>query len=199
MRLNVALEASDLQIAEVVITSEDPAYPIMRKAIAKRDYYKKRTPEYSCDAYIKGFYKLSTCPKKCLGRMSATWAASSIPTVPAWCTYPNRCPNCMSGWIRRAPRKSWCPESQRQCQRIQPEPSHTDGFQPVRRTHRNRRNILSPLADNAFSYYTFRLLGRFRDENGFDVYKIEALPNTRNHPRFMGTCTLWTSGGTLLV
>ncbi len=187
VRLNVALEASDLQIAEVVITSEDPAYPIMRKAIAKRDYYKRRTPEYSCDAYIKGFYKLLDAPKKVLGqdvgdmggildsnRTGVVYLSESVSKL----------------YVRMDPPRT------KEVMVSSKVSGNANGFSLNRATLTDfnlydehieiGRNILSPLADNAFSYYTFRLLGRFRDENGFDVYKIEALPKHAESPAFHG-------------
>jgi len=187
VRLNVRLEASDLQIAEVVISSEDPAYPIMRKAIAKRSFYNDRTPEYSCDAYIKGFYKLLDAPKKILGqdvgdmggildsnRTGVVYLSESVSKL----------------YVQTDPRRT------KEVMVSSKVSGNTNGFSLNRATLTNfnlydehieiGRNILSPLADNAFSYYRFRLLGRFKDENGYDIYKIEALPKHEESPAFHG-------------
>jgi hypothetical protein len=48
------------------------------------------------------------------------------------------------------------------------------------------RDMLSPLASNAFSYYNFKLLGRFKDENGYDIAKIKVIPKRPVDPVFSG-------------
>lgn len=187
VRLNVRLEASSLEIAEVVITTEDPAYRIMRKAIAKRDYYKNRTPEYTCDAYIKGFYKLLDAPKKIFGqdvgdmdgvldsnRTGVIYLSESVSKL----------------YVQAKPART------KEVMVSSKVSGNTNGFSINRATmtdfslyeqHINiDRDILSPLADNAFSYYRFRLQGKFKDENGYDIYKIEVLPKRDESPTFHG-------------
>src|ERR1041384_6743376 len=66
--LNVALEKEQYSLKEVVITaSEDPAYAIIRKAIAKRKFYKDQVEEYAADVYIKGLQRLNKWPEKIFG------------------------------------------------------------------------------------------------------------------------------------
>ncbi len=185
--LNVQLEPTSLEIAEVVISSEDPAYGIMRKAIAKRDYYRNRITDYSCDVYIKGFYKLSDAPEKILGqdigdlggildsnRTGVVYLSESVSKLYVQGRPPRRKEVMISSKVS----------------------GRTNGFSLNRATlaefnlYEERipieRDILSPLADNAFSYYNFRLLGRLRDENGYDIYKIEVTPKRPESPAFFG-------------
>ncbi|MBK9336024.1 MAG: carboxypeptidase-like regulatory domain-containing protein [Lewinellaceae bacterium] len=187
VRLNARMEASSLEIAEVIISSEDPAYPIMRKAIAKRDYYKSRTPAFTCDVYIKGFYKLLDAPKKIFGqdigdmdgvldsnRTGVVYLSESVSRL----------------YVQAKPART------KEVMVSSKVSGNTNGFSLNRATltdfslydeHINiDRDILSPLADNAFSYYRFRLTGRFRDENGYDIYKIEVLPKRNESPTFFG-------------
>ena len=67
--INIQLSLQEVGIAEVVIAAdaEDPAYPIIRKAIAKRKYYKELIPAYNADVYIKGLIKMEDAPDKILG------------------------------------------------------------------------------------------------------------------------------------
>ncbi|MBK5721528.1 carboxypeptidase-like regulatory domain-containing protein [Dysgonomonas sp. Marseille-P4677] len=52
--LNVSLEESPFTLKEVTVSSqEDPAYPIMRKAIEKAPLYAGAINEYKADVYIK--------------------------------------------------------------------------------------------------------------------------------------------------
>ncbi len=187
LRLNVQMEPSDLEISEVVITNIDPAYGIMRKVIAKRAYYRSRTPEYSCDAYIKGFYKLLDAPKKILGkevgdiggildsnRTGVIYLSESVSKL----------------YIQSKPLR------QKEIMVSSKVSGNTNGFSVNRATLTDfnlyderiniDRDILSPLADNAFSYYRYRLIGRFKDQNGYDIYKIEVIPKRDEDPTFLG-------------
>lgn len=187
VRLTVRMEPANLEIAEVVITTEDPAYRIMRQAIAKRDYYKNRTPEYTCDAYIKGFYKLLDAPKKILGqdvgdmdgmldsnRTGVLYLSESVSKL----------------YVQAKPART------KEVMVSSKVSGNTNGFSLNRATlvdfslydqYLNiDRDILSPLADNAFAYYRFRLLGKFKDENGYDIYKIDVVPKRDESPTFHG-------------
>src|SRR5690606_11439273 len=54
IELNVALQEDAISIQEVQIiaNAEDPAYAIIRKAIAKRPYYRDLVKTYICDVYM---------------------------------------------------------------------------------------------------------------------------------------------------
>ncbi len=52
---NVILEENPFMLKEVTVSKgEDPAYPIMRKAIAKAPVYAGSAKAYTADVYIKG-------------------------------------------------------------------------------------------------------------------------------------------------
>lgn len=58
------------------------------------------------------------------------------------------------------------------------------------------REILSPLADNAFNYYSFKHAGRFKNELGFTVEKIKVIPKRPAEPlHFRGSCTWSVDSG----
>ncbi len=185
--LHVQMEPASLEIAEVVITTEDPAYAIMRKAIAKRDYYKNRTPAYSCDVYIKGFYKILEAPDKILGQEVGDMNGI-LDTNRTGVIYLSESVSKL--YVQSKPLRT------KEVMISSKVSGNTNGFSINRATltefnlyeqHLSLdREILSPLADNAFSYYNFRLLGRLRDENGYDIYKIEVLPKRPESPAFFG-------------
>lgn len=187
VRLNARMEPSDLELSEVVITTEDPAYRIMRKAIEKRSYYKSRTPAYSCDAYIKGFYKLTEAPEKLLGfnvgnldslidssGMRVLYLSESVSQLHVQSKPPRKKEVMISSKVSGS----------------------ADGYSLNRATlvdfslYDERinidRDILSPLASNAFAYYRFRLIGKYKDQNGYNVYKIEVIPKRDEDPTFHG-------------
>jgi len=62
--LNVELVEQVLQLktVEVLEGREDPAYTVMRKAIAKADYHRQQVDSYSAKVYIKGSGRLKDSP-----------------------------------------------------------------------------------------------------------------------------------------
>ena len=56
LEVNVRLEMQEYQIPEIKVmaSGEDPAYYIMRRAIAMAPYYQKQVSKYSCKVYLKG-------------------------------------------------------------------------------------------------------------------------------------------------
>ena len=187
VRLNVKMEPTNLEISEVVITTEDPAYRIMREVIARRRYYKNKAAEYSCDVYIKGFYRIVEAPKKILGQDVGTMGGI-LDTNRTGVVY-------LSESVSKVYAQA-SPKRKKEIMVSSKVSGSDNGFSFNRATYTDfdlyderieiEREILSPLADNAFSYYTFRLKGKYKDENGYDIYKIEVRPKRPADPVFGG-------------
>ncbi|MBP6828475.1 MAG: carboxypeptidase-like regulatory domain-containing protein, partial [Saprospiraceae bacterium] len=187
VQLNARMEPADLEISEVVITTEDPAYRIMREVIAKRRYYKSKAPDYSVDVYVKGFYKLLDAPEKILGQDIGNMGGI-LDTNRTGVIYLSESVSKVYSQASPARKKEVM---------ISSKVSGSDnGFSLNRATLTDfnlydehieiEREILSPLADNAFSYYIFKLSGKYKDENGYDIYKIGLRPKRSADPAFSG-------------
>lgn len=63
--LPIKLETQAFELKEVKVFpgKEDPAYFIMRKAMAKAPYYRKKIKHYTADLYIKSNFAFSNIPK----------------------------------------------------------------------------------------------------------------------------------------
>ena len=174
VRLDARLESSNLQLDEMVVTSIDPAVRIMREVIAKRRYYKKKGANYACDVYIKGFYKLVDSPKKLLGQeigdLGGALDSTGMGVV----------------YLSESVSKLWSqdPPGRKKEVMVSSRVSGSEsGFSLNRATLTEfnlyderlkiEREILSPLADNAFNYYNFKHAGRFKNELGFTVERIK--------------------------
>ena len=70
MFFNVTLNQEDQVLDKVVISAdrEDPAYAIMRKAIANRSAYYKTTDTLSAEVYIKGRFQSDYVPDNFIGK-----------------------------------------------------------------------------------------------------------------------------------
>lgn len=186
-RLNVRLEPAVMELGEVTITDEDPAVRIMRQVIAKRKYYRDLVNESSCDVYIKGLHKMMDSPKKIFGKdvgdMEGALDSSGTGVL-----YLSESVSKL--YVQRNPHRE-------KEEMISSKVSGQDGgFNLNRATitgfdlYEERlvidREILSPLADNAFNYYNFKLVGKYTDANNYDIYKIAVLPRRPADPTFSG-------------
>ncbi|MCB0522880.1 MAG: DUF5686 and carboxypeptidase regulatory-like domain-containing protein [Saprospiraceae bacterium] len=185
--LNAKLEPSDLQLKEVVISSKDPAERIMREVIAKRSYYKNKVDKYACDVYIKGFYKLIDAPKKILGQEVGNMGGI-LDTNRNGVLY-------LSESVSKVYFKS-PPEQKKEIMISSRVSGNDNGYSLNRATLTDfdlyseriniEREILSPLADNAFGYYKFKWLGSYKDLNGYTIEKIQVTPKRESDPAFSG-------------
>ncbi len=66
--LKITLLIENIQLGEVVISAsqEDPAYPIIRRAISKRKYYDDIVQSFSAKMYMKSNITLTDIPEKFL-------------------------------------------------------------------------------------------------------------------------------------
>lgn len=187
VRLRVKLTPNELVISEVTITGADPADAMMRQVIAKRRYYKNQVAAYSSDVYVKGLYKFLETPKKLLGQEVGNMGGI-LDTNRTGIVY-------LSESVSKVYVQSK-PEHKKEVMISSKVSGDENGFSLNRATLTDfnlydekleiEREILSPLADNAFSYYKFKFLGRYQDKNGYDICKIAVLPKRSADPTFSG-------------
>ncbi len=187
--LDVILQPEEYVLDELVITDakEDPAYPIMRKAISKREYYRQQARNFEADLYVKGVVKILETPEEILGRKIGNMGGILDSTRQGiiylseskskfYCLSPEKTKEVMVSSIRSegnglftANQFSWA------------------SFDLYNEYLSFSRTIVSPLADNAFSHYNFRLEGAILDERGKIVNKISIIPKSKNSPLLEGT------------
>lgn len=189
--LNTSLAAENYTLNSVVIkaNAEDPAYRIVRNAIKNRKNYLEEIFSYSNDVYIKGMQKLVGAPKKFFGR--DIQKTLNLDT--------NR-----NGIL-------YLSESQSKFAFMKPNKIHEEMVSSkisgrnnsfsfnkasdmqinfyenllLENTGLSARSFVSPIADNAFFYYKYKLLGTI-EENGMVINKIEVFPRRKNDPVFRG-------------
>ena len=61
--IQLKTQSFDLKEVKVFPGDEDPAYFIMRKAIAKAPYYRRKIKHYTADLYIKSNFAFTNIPK----------------------------------------------------------------------------------------------------------------------------------------
>ncbi len=177
MNLNIQLKKQTFEIKEVKVFpgKEDPAWMIMRKAIAKAPYYRQKIRHYEADMYIKANFFFSSIPKvyqnkieiegrklKELVKENVTYVIESQNKITF--TYPNKYE-----------------------QKVISKKTSLAGLDepPVMELmassfyEERPNNIISPLSSLALKHYKFRYEG-YITVGDRDVFKIKVTPNRKS-------------------
>ena len=186
---NITLLPEDLELAEVVISAnrEDPAYPIMRRAIEKRKYFLDSKGSFSTDVYIKGILKFLDAPEKFLGQDVGDMMGT-LDTNRQGIFYLSE----SEAKFYVAP-----PNKEKEVMISSKYSGKDQGFGFFNRAsymdlslYKIRedlgRNVVSPLAPSSFSFYKFKLIGTQFDEDGKLINKIEVIPKNEESPTYFG-------------
>lgn len=178
--INVVLseQAILLESTEVKATAEDPAYTIMRKAIAKAKYHVQQIDEYTAKVYIKGKGKLNDYPwlaKKALEKEGITkdrlFISESVSEIKY--TRPNKFEEKVIAVYTNGKDNNTSPNGYVFGSFYQPEIAET----------------VSPLSPKSFSYYRFEYLGSFKDGN-HEVSRIKVTPRSKGDNVFDGVISI---------
>lgn len=174
--LNVTMQEQPLQLGAVDVLdgAENPAYTIMRRAIAKASYHRQQLDAYSAEVYIKGSGRLKRIPRLLRNTIekegidtATAFTSESVSIVeyerPA--TFRERVISVYSSGDDR----STSPASYINGSFYEPEIS----------------GAISPLSPRAFAYYRFELEGFFLDR-GYGVNKIRVIPRSAGDGVFEG-------------
>ncbi|HEX6224852.1 MAG TPA: DUF5686 family protein [Chryseolinea sp.] len=169
IEINVILktQVTVLQTVTVKAGTEDPAYTIMRKTIAKAQYHLQQLDSYSARVYIKGSGQLKDYPwvaKRRLekegikkGRVFVTESISDIKY-----TRPGKFEEKVISIRSDGNDNNTSPNPYIFGSFYEPEVAET----------------VSPLSPKAFSYYKFEYMGTFKDRN-YEVSRIKVIPRSK--------------------
>ena len=167
-------QAYTLSTAEIHAGSEDPAYPIMRKAIAKSGFFRNQVDGYTCRVYLKGSGQLTDYPwfaksmiKKEGIDTTAAFTTESITEV----TYTR--PNKYEEKVIRI--------------RTTGDDQDLDPLNYINGSFYDDKiaGLVSPLSKKAFAYYKFRYLGTYHDGD-YQIEKIRVTPRLKDEGLFTG-------------
>lgn len=188
LELKVFLKESKYNLNEIVFSAsrEDPAYEIIRKAIAKRKLIEGNIKNYSCNAYTKGLMKILNAPQKILGRDIGN-LNGQLDTNRQGIVY-------LSESISKL--KFFKPDILQEVMISSKVSGNDNGFSFNRATALNfnlyqntipfGREIISPISDYALSHYHYRLEGSNMDTDGRQIHKIKLIPIIKNDPVWSG-------------
>lgn len=191
--LNIILKPSVYELKDVVVNAfaEDPAYEVIKSAIAKRKRHLNEVDAYSADVYIKGMQKLLSAPKKFLGRDIDDIAKQiGLDSTRKGIIYLSESESKISFMkpdkLREEMISSKVSGSNRSFSFNRASDMKVNFYENLLNIDGlSNRPFISPIADNALFYYRYRLLGT-SIENGEMVNKIELIPRRSADPVFRG-------------
>ncbi len=181
-------------LTNVVISTneEDPAYEIIRHAIAKRREYQSPLDSFTCEAYIKTWMKSRKLPEKILGQKmdEKTRQDIGVDSTGKGMLYLSE------SLTRIAFRKP----DQQKLEVLSGRESGSNGYGfnfpifinfydnnvTVLTDQFAPRGFVSPIADAAIYFYKYHYLCSFTEE-GKEVHEIEVKPRRAYEPLFTGT------------
>lgn len=167
-------EALSLKEVEVSGSQEDPAYTVMRKAIAKAEYHRQQVDRYQVEVYLKGSGRIKEAPafmEDVLreGGLDSTTAFTTESVSELTYERPNTYREKVISIYSVGNDNDLTPNSYIQSSFYDPIVSES----------------VSPLSPRAFGYYRFQHEGFFRDR-GYGINKIRVTPRRRGEGVFEG-------------
>lgn len=172
--LHIELEKKMYTIREVVVSArqENPAYAIMRKAIAMAPFYLRQVDAYEAEVYMKGTVKVDKLPRLLKARINNKdlknitdklflVESQNLITFKA----PNHYEEKILAFSTTVP--------------FDMEASNPMDIMTTNIYDPNMWGRVSPLSPGAFSYYTFALEGMTMEGNHL-IYKIRVTPKKKN-------------------
>jgi hypothetical protein len=167
--LNITLKTQVVVLQNVTVRAgkEDPAYTIMRKAIAKAKYHTQQLDSYTAQVYMKGTGKLVDYPwlaKKALEKEGIEKNRAFVTESVSKIEYKR--PNVFNEHVISI-------RSDGKDNNTSPNAFVFGSFyQPI------IAETVSPLSPASFSYYRFEYEGTFKDRN-YEVSRIKVIPRSR--------------------
>ena len=189
--LNVKMTEENFTLTEITINKkENPAIAIIKNAIENRKINSEKTAKYTADFYSKGCMKIKNLPKKILGQKIDIdeETASSLDSTGSGTVY-------LSETVSKLTYQK--PNDLKEDIIASKVAGDSKGF-----SYNTARNtffdfydnaiklnvsLISPIANNAFSYYKYKFDNSFYDENNQLINKIKVIARRDKEPVFEGS------------
>ncbi|MEM9141499.1 MAG: DUF5686 and carboxypeptidase regulatory-like domain-containing protein, partial [Bacteroidota bacterium] len=185
--LNVSLEPESLQLNEVGIrVSENPADRIIRNAIAKRREYRKKFESFTADFYSKGLIRIKDAPQKILGQDLGDFGGG-LDSTRSGVLYLSETLSQITVHKNKFKERILASKRSGDDNGLSFNNASDLNFSFYNNTVEFGNPLISPIADNAFSYYRYRLIGTFYDADNHLINQIRVIPKRARDRVFTGT------------
>jgi hypothetical protein len=184
---NIKLIEENLSLSEIVINTKDnPANAVIRQTIVHKKDNSEKTAHFKADFYSRGIFNVKDLPKKILGQKigDLDGAVDSTGTGIIYLSEtvskiifekPNNLKERIIASKVSGDNKGFSYNTARST--IYDFYDNTLDFNV---------KMISPIANNAFNYYKYKLEGTFQDENNLMINKIKVIAKRDAEPVFEG-------------
>jgi hypothetical protein len=180
---DVKLIEESYSLKEIVINPKDnPANLIIKNTIARKKENTEKTSKYKADFYSRGIFRIKDAPKKILGQKLDMFD-EVLDSTRSGILY-------LSETVSKIAFQK--PEKMKENIIASKVSGNDSGFSFNNAASANFDfydnylefdvNIVSPIADNAFKYYKYKLEGSFYNENNQQINKIKVTPKRPSEP-----------------
>ena len=196
--LNVQLDSEEYLLNEVVIESKKvQADRIIKKAIEEKRKNREKTSAYEADFYSRGILRISDVPEEILGQEVGDFSGT-LDSTRSGVLY-------LSETVSKIKFKR--PYNINEVIIASKVSGEDSGF-----SYNNANaaefdfyenylpfetSVISPIADNAFSYYNYELENSFNDKSGYLINKIKVIPKRDSEPAMYGYIYIVNESGEL--
>lgn len=188
--LNIKMIEENYTLNEVVINQkENPANAIIRSAIANKKENSDKTGKFKADFYSRGIFKVKDLPKKIFGQKIdlGEQMGANIDSTGSGIMYLSETVSKISyekpNHLKEKIIASKISGNNNGFSYNTAESSLYDFYN---NTIDFNISMISPIANNAFNYYKYKLEGTFFDENRQQICKIKVIPKRDKEPVFEG-------------
>jgi len=183
LTIDVQLVPETIELDAVVVTAggEDPAYAIIRNAIANRKKHLEETHDYRCEVYIKGLQRLDQVPGKVLGIPVAVdtgivYLSESVSQLSF--EQPDKVKErVISSKVSGDNRAFSFNQASEMLINFYQNLIFAEGL--------SERSFVSPIAENAMLFYEYELLGTTQEDQR-TLNKVRVIPKRTHDPSFSG-------------
>ncbi|RBN48963.1 DUF5686 and carboxypeptidase regulatory-like domain-containing protein [Flavobacterium psychrolimnae] len=185
--LNIKMIEESFSLNEVIISKKNnPALAIIKSAIASRKRNTEKTNRFNADFYSRGIFKLKNAPKKILGQkigdLDGALDSTGTGIISLSETFskiafekPNNLKEVVTASKVSGSNNGYSYNTARSSFYDFYDNTIDFGIQ-----------MISPIANNAFNYYNYKLESTFNDENANMINKIKVTAKRDSEPVFEG-------------
>lgn len=185
--IDVTLIEEEIHLEEVVIDKKyNPAIEIIKNAIANRKENANKTAKFKADFYSRGIFRVKNLPKTIMGQ-KLDFFDEIIDSTRSGILY-------LSETVSKVTFQK--PDKLKEVIIASKVSGNDNGFSFNSAAQANFDfyeiyldfdvKIISPIADNGFNYYRYKLDGSFADENNKIINKIKVTPKRITEPAMEG-------------
>lgn len=183
LKLDVKMEVDIIQLGGLVVNGDgkDPAYYVIAQAIKKRKTHLEEVKAFQCNVYIKGIQSITKKPDRVMGfKVTIDTGIVYLSESVSELSYlrPNS--------FKEKMISSKVSGNNQAFSYNQASEMNVNFYENVMTAEGlSERGFISPIANNAFSYYEYELASII-EEDGNIINKIKVTPKRKNDPVFSG-------------